>query len=201
MRPYEDIIAELSQKDHVLKIAANHLAESIEPTPSVDIYYYLLNSIVSQQVSTKVAQIIWQRFVDLFPEQYPEPLILMNKEDSELRAAGLSYQKAGYLKNVADFAVEHGMEFESLNEMTDEGIVKYLTQIKGVGKWTVQMVLMFPMDRPNVFPVDDFGIQTKMKKFYKLSEDKKKLKQQMLEISEKWNPYKTMACKVLWAAG
>src|SRR5690606_7014060 len=122
--------------------------EEFHPTPSVDVYYYLLNSIVSQQLSVKVADIIWNRFLDLFPERYPVPEELTNKTDGELRGIGLSFQKLNYMRNVADFSMEYGMEFEMLDDWTDDEIIKYLTQIKGVGKWTVQMVLMFPMDRP-----------------------------------------------------
>ena len=120
------------------------------PEPSVDIYFDLLQSIVSQQLSVKVAAIIWQRFLDLFPDQYPTDRILQEETDEVLRSVGLSRQKANYLRNVATFSIENGMGFELLCAKTDEEIIAYLTQIKGVGKWTVQMVLMFPMDRPNV---------------------------------------------------
>ena len=90
------------------------------------------------------------------------------------------------------------MGYESLNKKNDDEIIKFLTQIKGVGKWTVQMILMFSMDRPDVFPVDDLGIQNKMKAIYQLSDDKKELKQQMIIVSEKWRPYRTLASKHLW---
>ena len=92
------------------------------------------------------------------------------------------------------------MEFEYLNTMSDEEVISYLTQIKGVGRWTVQMILMFPMDRPNVFPVDDLGIQTNMKKWYGIDLEKKELRNKLIEISECWEPYKTLACKYLWAS-
>jgi len=81
---------------------------------------------------------------------------------------------------------------------TDDEIVDYLTQIKGVGKWTVQMILMFPMDRPNVFPVDDLGIQNAMKSLYQLDLEKKELKTRMNEIAMLWDPYKSLASKYLW---
>ena len=84
--------------------------------------------------------------------------------------------------------------------MDDEEIIKYLTQIVGIGKWTVQMILMFPMDRPNVFPVDDLGIQNNMKAWYKVKLEKKELKEKLTKISEKWEPYKSLACKYLWAS-
>lgn len=200
MRPYPEIIEELCEVDPVL--AEVHLAarEELEPTPSIDIYYYLLHSIVSQQLSTKVADIIWDRFLNLFPDRYPHVEELEQKSDGELRGVGLSFGKLGYMKNVAAFAREYGMEFDMLDEWTDEEIIKYLTQIKGVGKWTVQMVLMFPMDRPDVFPIDDLGIQTKMKRFYGIDLEKKELRARLNEIAEKWTPYKTLASKMLWSA-
>ena len=200
MRPYSEIIDELVQRDPFMKRILDDVEGEIHPTPSVDVYYYLLHSIVSQQLSTKVADIIWQRFLDLFPDQYPDERELLIKEDWELRNIGLSRSKASYMKNVADFSLTEGMLFDYLEARSDDEIIKYLTQIKGVGKWTVQMILMFPMDRPNVFPVDDLGIQTKMKKYYELDLEKAELKNKMIEIAQLWDPYKTMASKLLWKA-
>jgi DNA-3-methyladenine glycosylase II len=99
---------------------------------------------------------------------------------------------------VAEFYLENDMSFDYLQTLSDEQIIEYLTQIKGVGKWTVQMILMFPMDRPNVFPVDDLGIQNSMKKLYAIDLEKKELKIRMNEISLNWHPYKTLASKYLW---
>ncbi|UKN01065.1 hypothetical protein K6119_15145 [Paracrocinitomix mangrovi] len=200
MRPYPELIEELKQADPVLAIVHDHMEREFHPTPSIDVYYYLLNSIVSQQLSVKVADVIWHRLLDLFPDRYPHSNELMNTSDEVLRSIGLSRQKIGYLKNVADFSDEYGMDFEMLDDWTDAEIIKYLSQIKGVGKWTVQMILMFPMDRPNVFPVDDLGIQTKMKHFYQLKTDKKELRQQLEKIAENWDPFKTVASKLLWSA-
>jgi DNA-3-methyladenine glycosylase II len=90
------------------------------------------------------------------------------------------------------------MSFDFLQTKSDEEIIAYLSQIKGVGKWTVQMILMFPMDRPNVFPVDDLGIQNAMKGLYSIALEKKELKAKMLEIASVWEPYRTLASKYLW---
>ena len=200
MLPYPEIIEKLVERDPLMKRILDDVEDEIHPTPSVDVYYYLLHSIVSQQLSTKVADVIWQRFLDLFPDQYPDERELLIKEDWELRDIGLSHSKLNYMKNVADFSLTEGMLFDQLENQSDQEIIEYLTQIKGVGKWTVQMILMFPMDRPNVFPVDDLGIQTKMKRYYELDLEKKDLKKKMIEISEKWDPFKTMASKLLWRA-
>jgi DNA-3-methyladenine glycosylase II len=200
MRPYPEIIDEICKLDPVLIEVKELQKEEFHPTPSVDVYYYLLHSIVSQQLSVKVAAIIWQRFLDLFPEGFPEEAEVLMLSHERLRTVGLSNSKANYMRNVAEFSQEFGMQFEVLDDWTDDEIIKYLTQIKGVGKWTVQMVLMFPMDRPNVFPVDDLGIQTKMKRFYGIESDKKELRRDLIEISARWHPFKTVASKLLWNA-
>ncbi|MFT5821426.1 MAG: DNA-3-methyladenine glycosylase II [Crocinitomix sp.] len=196
--PYSEIVTILKTKDATLKRIIESVNNPVQPEPSVDIYFDLLQSIVSQQLSVKVAAIIWKRFLALFSDEYPIDRVLKARSDEELRAVGLSRQKANYLRNVAVFSIENGMDFETLHAKSDEEIIAYLTQIKGVGKWTVQMVLMFPMDRPNVFPIDDLGIQTKMIGHYKLEGEKKVIKKLMLEIAEKWAPHKSLASKYLW---
>ena len=200
MKPYHEITQVLQKKDAVLKEVIKENKGQIIPTPSVDIYYYLLNSIVSQQLNVKVANIIWNRFLDLFPDGYPSEELVLLKTDEELRSVGLSFQKLGYMRNVADFSRVKGMNYDQIGEWSDAEIIHYLTEIKGVGKWTVQMVLMFPMDRPDVFPVDDLGIQMKMKRFYTLTSEKKELRKEMIAIAENWMPYRTMASKLLWNA-
>lgn len=186
------------KKDPILFSAISELGIEIKPALEVDIYHSLLSSIVSQQLSTKVVKIIWKRFTDLFIDQYPDAESLLAKDHETLRSIGLSNNKALYVKNVAEFYVANDMSFEFLQKMNDDQIIEYLTQIKGVGKWTVQMILMFPMDRPNVFPVDDLGIQNAMKGLYHIDLEKKELKNRMLEISKIWDPYKTLASKYLW---
>ncbi len=192
--------------DKVLKEIIINSLNDIKPSLEFDIYHYLLDSIVSQQLSVKVADIIFNRVLDLFPERYPEAKQLIYLDDEILRKAGLSYRKVSYLKNVAEFSLNNSMEFEFLQKMTDNEIIEYLTQIKGVGKWTVQMLLMFPLDRPDVFPVDDLGIQTNMKAIYGLVSDKnisnsltkKELKLALEKIAESWKPYRTLASKYIW---
>jgi len=200
MKSYPEIIELLIEQDKRIGDVVQQVEVQPEPTLSIDIYYYLLQSIVSQQLSVKVAEIIWNRFLDLFPDRHPEENLLLEKSDTELRGIGLSRQKMGYLRNVGNFSLESGMHFDLLGEKSDEEIIAYLTEIKGVGKWTVQMVLMFPMDRPDVFPVDDLGIQTKMKKYYKIDSEKKELRDKMNELAEEWRPFRSLASKLLWNA-
>lgn len=178
--------------------AIDNLNCEIRPELDIDIYHALLRSIVSQQLSTKVAKIIWNRFTDLFIDSYPDPEELLARDHELLRGVGLSNSKANYVKNVAEFKMTNDMTFDYLQNMADEEIIRYLTQIKGVGTWTVQMILMFPMDRPNVFPVNDLGIQNAMKNLYQLSLEKKELLIRMNEISLQWEPFRTVASKYLW---
>ena len=196
--PTKNQILEHLKNDAILYKAIADLNVEIRPELDIDIYHSLLSSIVSQQLSTKVVKIIWNRFTDLFVQGYPDAESLLSKDHAVLRGVGLSNSKANYVKNVAEFKLANDMSFDFLQEKTDEEIIDYLSQIKGVGKWTVQMILMFPMDRPNVFPVDDLGIQNSMKSLYQLNLEKKELKTKMHDIASVWDPHKTLASKYLW---
>lgn len=177
------------------------LIDSIEISAveaSRDLYYDLVLSIVYQQLSGKVAKAIFTRFCALFPDEYPHPELVVQLEMPVLRSAGLSGQKATYIQNIARFALEHDLELQVWNKMSDEDILQLLTQIKGVGVWTTQMILMFSLNRPDIFPTDDLGIQQAIRKLYQLEETGKPLKLKMLEIAENWRPYRTAACRYLW---
>lgn len=160
---------------------------------------YLCASIMSQQLSTKVATVIHNRFLALFGGKEPAAQQIVDMPFDQLRAIGMSNAKTNYVKNVAQFELEQGMDPKKLNKMDNEEVIAYLTQIKGVGRWTVEMLLMFALGREDVFAVDDLGVQNAMIKLYKLSrEDKKKFREDMLRISQKWSPYRTYACVHLW---
>ncbi len=164
-----------------------------------NVHNYLCASIMSQQLSTKVADVIHKRFLNLFGNIDPTPEQILNTPFETLRGIGLSNAKTNYVQNVARFAIEKGIDHKHLNKLTDEEVIEYLTQIKGVGRWTTEMLLMFALGREDVFAVDDLGIQNAMIKLYKLdASDKKKLKENMLRISKKWSPYRTYACVHLW---
>ncbi|MBC7848102.1 MAG: DNA-3-methyladenine glycosylase 2 family protein [Chitinophagaceae bacterium] len=160
---------------------------------------YLCGSIMSQQLSVKVAAVIYQRFLDLFNGKEPTPEQILSVPLEKLRSIGLSNAKSRYVHNVAQFAIDKGMDWKTLNKMSSEEVIEYLTEIKGVGRWTVEMLLMFALGRPDVFAIDDLGIQNAMIGIYKLSrDDKKKFKEDMIRISSKWSPYRTFACMHLW---
>ncbi|HJW16396.1 MAG TPA: DNA-3-methyladenine glycosylase [Flavisolibacter sp.] len=159
----------------------------------------LCASIMSQQLSTKVAKVIFHRFLELYGGNEPTPQQIVVTPLETLRGIGLSNAKAQYVLNVAQFAIDHNLDDKRLKKMSNEDIIELLTQIKGVGKWTVEMLLMFTLGREDVFAVDDYGIQVAMKKIYKLDDsNKKEMREKMLKLSEKWSPYRTYACLHLW---
>lgn len=170
----------------------------IVPVPQQDIYFALLRAIISQQLSTKVARVITQRFCNLFPEHYPHPELIGQMPDEALRKVGLSRQKLSYLRNIVSFRQQGKLEYGLINSMEDEELILHLTQIKGIGRWTAEMILMFALDRPDVLPVDDLGIQNAMKKHYGLSEAGKALTVRMVQVAASWHPFRTLACKYLW---
>ena len=185
-------------KDKKLK----KLFEAAEPhqlKKRKNICTYLCASIMSQQLSTKVADIIYKRFILLYGGKKPTAQQIIETPFEKLRGIGLSNAKVSYVKNVAQFELDFGMDAKKLGKMSNEEVIEYLIVIKGVGRWTIEMLLMFALGREDVFAVDDLGIQNAMIKLYKLdNSDKKKLIEEMLRLSAKWSPYRTYACVHLW---
>lgn len=191
----QEIIQHLSQ-DSILKTVIEKVPFP-NPHSSNDLHLYMLEAILNQQLSFRVAAIIYERFINLF-DGYPLPHQLLDTKDESLKAVGLSRQKIAYLKNVAAFTKEQELTHDALHKMDDEAIISHLTTIKGVGRWTVEMVLMFPLNREDVFPVDDLGIQNTIKMLYGIKEEGKLVRKKLNEIAVKWAPYRTWACKYLW---
>ena len=168
--------------------------------PHKNIMLQLIGSIMSQQLNTKVARIIYNRFLALYNNKTPTAKQIAETPDETLRSIGLSNAKASYVKNVAQFCVEQKITDKKLRAMPDDEIIALLTQIKGVGRWTVEMLLMFALGREDIFAIDDFGVQQAMIKLYKLNRlDKKQLREKLLKISDKWSPYRTYACLYCWS--
>jgi DNA-3-methyladenine glycosylase II len=191
-----EYIGHLSRDKKLKKVIA--LQEGVKLAKKRNIHIQLCGSIMSQQLSTKVAKVIHKRFLDLYGEE-PSPQQIIDTSFDTLRAIGLSNAKTAYVQNVARFAIEFGMSYALLNKMADEEVISYLTQIKGVGRWTAEMMLMFSLGREDVFAVDDLGIQQAMIRLYKLDHsDKKQFRENMLKISNLWSPYRTYACVHLW---
>lgn len=180
------LAALLKEDTHVLKRRKN--------TP-----IRLIASIISQQLSTKVAKIIFDRFLDLYDGKEPSCEQVLATDPMVLRSIGLSNSKVAYVQNVARFFKDQKITDKQLYTMQPEEVIELLTQIKGVGRWTVEMLLMFSLGHENVFAVDDLGIQQAMVKLYNIKyETKKELHTKMIAKSMIWTPYKTYACLHLW---
>jgi len=164
-----------------------------------NVYLHLCSSIMSQQLSTKVAKVFHQRFLNLYKTKNPTVQQILDTPFETLRGIGLSNAKANYVHNVCKFFIENKVTDARLYKMSNEEVIDLLTQIKGIGRWTVEMILMFTLGREDVFAIDDLGIQQSITKLYKLDgTDKKLMKEKMLSISLKWSPYRTYACRYLW---
>jgi DNA-3-methyladenine glycosylase II len=192
----------MSYKKHLQKdkrLAAILKGDTHVLTLQKNIPIRLMASIISQQLSTKVAAIIFDRFLSLYPGKKPTIQKVLDTSEETLRGIGISYAKIKYIYAVANFCQVHKITDKKLAQLPDDAIIDLLVQINGVGKWTVQMLLMFSLGRENVFAVDDLGIQQAMVKLYRLDpSNKKELKAKMLSISETWSPFKTYACLHLW---
>jgi DNA-3-methyladenine glycosylase II len=159
----------------------------------------LIGSIMSQQLSTKVAEVIHKRFLALYGDKEPTLQQILDTPLTTLRSIGLSNAKTTYVHNVANFCIEHNVTDKKLSTMTNEEVIELLTQVKGVGRWTVEMLLMFTLGREDVFAIDDLGLQQSIVKLYNLdTSDKKQLRERLIKISSKWSPYRTYACLYLW---
>lgn len=196
---YSNAVAHLGQYDEALRPLLHNIVLE-KPTLNTDIYAALLRAIAYQQLSGKAAATIFGRFLNLFENQKPDATHLANMTLETLRSVGLSAQKANYMQNVAKFHLQHDISSNrNWADYTDDEILALLTQIKGVGKWTVQMVLMFQLGRLDVFPIDDLGIQNGMIKLYNLQNiDNKSLKIKMQRIAEAWRPFRSVASFYIW---
>lgn len=189
-------VEHLSRDEKLKKLIKSHGTFTLNKQKNLCLY--LCYSIMSQQLSTKVAKVIKQRFLDLYGGE-PTPQQIIDTPFEKLRAIGLSNAKVSYVQNVARFEIEKGMDHKKLSKMSDEEVIGYLTEIKGVGRWTVEMLLMFALCREDLFAIDDLGLQQAVIGLYNLKHRKKKIMNaKILKISEQWSPYRTYACLYLW---
>jgi DNA-3-methyladenine glycosylase II len=155
----------------------------------------LAESIVYQQLNGKAAATIFERFAALAGEPLT-PEGILNLSDAQLRSVGLSKQKSAYLKDLAAKTAAGTLDFARLPELSDDEVIEHLTQVKGIGVWTAHMFLMFSLQRPNVLPTGDYGVQVAIKKHYR----KRKLPKpkDMEKIARAWEPYRSVACWYMW---
>lgn len=201
MLDFAPILSHLQQDPILAVLLARQPLPAWAPTRRV--FHHLIRSIVSQQLSVKAAATIHGRFLELVGGEDFSPETILLQTPTDLRAVGLSKQKSQYLLNVADFFEAQELLQTDWSKWTDEMIIKKLTEIKGVGEWTVQMILMFSLGRLDVLPLGDLAIRQSMVELYGLEEDqfsKKALFQELEQIASPWRPYRTIACRYLWDA-
>ena len=157
----------------------------------------LIGAIVSQQLSTKAAATIFGRFVALFPDgQIPGAEAIAAQDDAALRGVGLSGQKVGYLRDLCARMSDGRLRLDELDDLPDDAVIERLVSVKGFGRWTAQMFLMFRLHRPDVLPVGDLGIVNAVQRLYRL---RKRLDATRLAtLGEAWRPYRSVACWYLW---
>ena len=157
----------------------------------------LIRAIVYQQLSGKAARTILDRFLALYPKsRFPTPDELLKTPEARIRSAGISGQKASYLRDLAEKFLDGTVNPKRFAKMTDGEIYEHVVQVKGVGPWTTDMFLMFTLGRPDVLPTGDLGIQKGMQRIFKLRV--LPTPEKMRELAEAWRPYRTVACWYLW---
>lgn len=159
-------------------------------------YDALVRSIIYQQLSGKAAATIHRRFRELYPNRRPRAHLVLATSDEALRSAGLSRQKIGYLRDLSARVVDGSLPLAHLGRLPDDAIIEHLIQVKGIGRWTVQMFLMFRLGRPDVLPELDLGIQNAIQRAYGL--EARPTPKEVLRLGEKWRPHATTACWYMW---
>ena len=165
--------------------------------PETDFYRSLTRAIIYQQLSGKAAKTISDRFVALYKEKkYPSPKDVLKTDPEILRSVGLSNAKAKYIKNISQAFLDGSVDHQNLGSLSDDDIMNQLVSIKGVGPWTAQMFLMFTLNRPDIFPTGDLGVQKGFQQYFKLKElPSPKI---MEKRSQKWKPHRTVASLFFW---
>ena len=186
----------LMRRDPILApVIRKYRTRSLLDTPAMDPFPALVRTITSQQISTKAAATIHGRLVALMPRGVT-PNALLALTDEELRTAGLSRQKMAYLRDLAAKTQSGELPVHSLHELTDEEVIDAIVKVKGLGRWSAEMFLMFRLRRPDVLPVDDLGIVNAIHRLYGLR--KRPKPDRIRKIGEAWRPYRTVACWYLW---
>ena len=188
----------LARRDPVLRdLMRTHGPCGLAARQHTNPFKALIRAIVGQQLSAKAAATIFSRFENLF-EAFPTPSQVLAVPDDRLRAVGLSSQKLGYLRDLCSRIDAGQLPLDVFDRMDDESVVERLTQVKGIGRWTAEMFLIFRLQRPDVLPVGDLGIVKAVQRAYKLR--KAPSPDRLRRIGEAWRPYRSVACWYLWAS-
>ena len=187
----------LMRRDPILApVIRKYNERTLIDAPLVDPFSALVRTIVGQQLSTKAAATIHRRLLELIPGGVATPEALAALNDDQLRQVGLSRQKSAYVRDLSAKAASGELPLDHLSTLTDDEVIEAITKVKGLGRWSAEMFLMFRLRRPDVLPVDDLGIVNAIHRLYKLRKrpDAKRIRR----IGEAWRPYRTVACWYLW---
>jgi DNA-3-methyladenine glycosylase II len=188
----------LARKDPVIAaLMKRYGACGLRDAQHEDPFVALAHAIISQQLSTKAAATIAARFDALFPDRATATGVA-RLSDEQLRAVGFSGQKVGYMRDLCRRVEDGTLPLDALERMPDHDVIATLTQVKGIGRWTAEMFLMFRLHRPDVLPVDDLGIVKAVQRAYGLR--KTPTPDRITRIGESWRPYRSIACWYLWAS-
>ena len=189
----------LSERDPVMgRIIAAHGRCGLARAQREDPFIAMVEAIVWQQLSGKAAATIYGRVLDLLPNRALTPAALLAVPRPTLRAAGLSNAKVAYVCDLATQVAAGTVHLDALDTLDDEAVIEELTKVKGIGRWTAEMFLMFRLHRPDVFPIDDLGIVNAIVRAYRLR--KRPAPVRLHKIAEPWRPYRSVACWYLWAS-
>lgn len=192
-------LSHLRANDPIIASVIDAYPDTPTFTPHTNYYQELVESIVSQQLSVKAAATIMKRFLDLFPGAvFPSPEAILEKDIESYRAVGLSRQKASYVRDLAEKVIDGSVRFDHLDALSNDAIIDELTQIKGVGVWTVHMFLMFCMGRLDVLPIGDLGIKNGMQALYGLTEKPSTEDMTVIATKHNWHPYESVASWYVW---
>lgn len=189
----------LARRDPVLRdLMRAHGACGLARSQHADPFKALVHAIVSQQLSVKAAATIAARFTALFDGRFPTPAQVDAIDDARLRGVGFSYQKIGYLRDLCRRIQDGSLRLDTLSRMSDQAAIEALIQVKGIGRWTAEMFLMFRLHRPDILPVGDLGIVKAVQKNYGLR--RAPTAERIAKIGESWRPFRSIACWYLWAS-
>lgn len=160
-----------------------------------DLFQDLIESIINQQLSGKAAATIFNRFKILFGNKFPAPAQILKMPDEKIRACGISYPKIKYIKGLCQAIVDKNLDIEKIPTLKDEEVIIELTKIKGIGRWTAEMILIFSLKRLDVFSIGDLGLRTAVSRFYKIERENLK---EIEKVSLKWSPFRSLAARYLW---
>jgi DNA-3-methyladenine glycosylase II len=190
-----EAVEHLRRADPVLREVIDRVGP-IELTTEPDLWWSLVDSIMSQQLSVKAASTIIGRLAALGASGRPTPAEMLALDDDALRAAGLSRAKVRYVKDLAARWLDGSLDHARIPAMTDEEVIAELTRVKGIGTWTAEMILIFTLGRPDVLPVDDLAIRVAAQQLYGLAD--RPGRDELLRIGESWRPWRTLASRYLW---